>query len=182
MERYTDQVRINIRLHDNGLPEEPSEEWFVIASTGGLVDRDAITANVLTQLAPDNYTLDERHHRTSWGASAEIFELVLAMSGGAGGTLIASGVTAAARSLRDKLRKAESPPLTDGQAVHAVRQILCRRYEFDSADFVLNLVEIDTEECRGRVVMTAPDNAVHTVELKQHKGRVTLAKSIRAAP
>lgn len=175
MKRYTDQVQINVRVIMDGTPDESVEEWFVTAQNLGEVDREAITADVLADLSPANYTLDVHHRSFNWGASAELFDLVIGIGGGAGGTLLASQL----QRMAGRFRREDAPPMTDARATRETRNILCRRYNFNHDDFTLESVTIDIENHRATVVMVSPDGALNTVEMKQVGDRVALAKVTR---
>lgn len=179
MKRYTDQVQINVRVLDDIDRNESVEEWFVTAQGLGEVDREAITAGVLADLRPGDYTLDEHHRSVNWGASAELFDLVIGIGGGAGGTLLYNQLERTARKLFSR-GDDDAPPMTDSSVTREARNVLCRRYEVDHGDFASESVSIDVENNRAAVVMTDPGGTVYTVELKRVGGRVSLAKVTRA--
>lgn len=183
MKRYTDQVQINVRVINDVDRTESFEEWFVTAQGVGEVDRAAITADVLAELRPSDYTLDEHHRSVNWGASSALFDLIIGISGGAIGGALAPGLGAQMERIADRFRRDDADDdllMTDASVTREARNILCRRYVVDHGDLTPMSTTVDVENRRASIVLSGPDGVVYTVEIKRVRGRVSITKVTRA--
>lgn len=175
--RYTDQVQIQIDLRDGGMLEPATEEWYIAINPtpdGEGIDRDIIRDELLSTLAPDNFTLRETHSTVSWGAASEIFELVMNVGYGVTGAFLHSRI----EGYLDKVRSGSTVAIPEDEAGSEARGAVCRKYPIDYGDLVVVETEVNYEQKQTRVELSAPDGSRFSVVVARKGGSITLARIV----
>lgn len=176
-------MRVRVELRDNGLAEEASEDWFVTISPQGTIDRGQVRDALLAELKQDNYTFSERHSHVHWGASASIYEIVMAVASSPPGAITIGAIGGALGSRLDRFASKfggnDLASFDEDEAVREAKRTLVVMYPVNFGDLELDEVGVDFETKRATVAVTGPDGTKYTVVLVRKKGHVSIAKVTR---